>query len=242
MLGKPTKPFLPSSSRRNSANYQPTLWSYDFLQSLNNGFTDERYKAKEKNLLEDVRRVIVNEKTEPLEKLELIDDVQRLGLGHRFDKEIKDALHTYVSLEQTRRHTKHSITLHEAALSFRLLRDHAYHVSPDIFESFKDQNGNFKACLSNDVKGMLNLYEATFLGYPGEHILEDAKTFTTIHLTDINQHFRNDHALAQAITHALDLPVHRRCQWLEARWYIDSYAQRKDAHMSFLKLLYWILT
>ncbi|KAK4255402.1 hypothetical protein QN277_008406 [Acacia crassicarpa] len=99
---------LPSSSRRNSANYQPTLWSHDFLQSLNNGFTDERYEAKERNLLEDVRRIIVNEKTEPLAKLELIDDVQRLGLGHRFEKEIKDALHTYVSLEPTSRHTRHS--------------------------------------------------------------------------------------------------------------------------------------
>nr|QHU78619.1 ocimene synthase [Albizia julibrissin] len=226
---------LPPSSPRNSANYQPTLWSYDFLQSLNNGFTDEKYEAKERNLLEDVRRMIVNENTEPLAKLELIDDVQRLGLGYRFDKEIKDALHTHVSLEQTRRRTKQSISLHEAALSFRLLRDHGYHASPDIFESFKEQNGNFKACLSNDVKGMLNLYEATFLGHQGESILEEAKAFTTTHLRDMNQHLSNDHVLSQAISHALDLPVHRRTRRLEARWYIDAYAQREDANMVLLE-------
>ncbi|KAI9072940.1 hypothetical protein K1719_045096 [Acacia pycnantha] len=154
--------------------------------------------------------MIVNENTQPLAKLELIDDVQRLGLGHRFDNEIKDALHTYVSEEETRRRTKQSISLHEAALSFRLLRDHGYHASPEIFESFKNQNGNFKACLSNDVKGMLSLYEATFLGHQGEDILEEAKAFTTTHLSEMNQHRSNDHVLSQAISHALDLPVHRR--------------------------------
>ncbi|KAI9094235.1 hypothetical protein K1719_026817 [Acacia pycnantha] len=226
---------LPPYTPRNSANHQPTLWSYDFLQSLNNGFTDEKYEAKERNLLEEVRRMIVNENTEPLAKLELIDNVQRLGLGYRFDKEIKDALHTYVSEEETRRRTKQSISLHEAALSFRLLRDHGYHASPEIFESFKNQNGNFKACLSNDVKGMLSLYEATFLGHQGEDILEEAKAFTTTHLSDMNQHTSNDHVLSQAISHALDLPVHRRTRRLEARWYIDAYAQRKDANMVLLE-------
>ncbi|KAI9094161.1 hypothetical protein K1719_026743 [Acacia pycnantha] len=196
----------------------------------------ERYKAKERNLLDHVWRMIVNENTEPLAKLELIDDVQRLGgLGYRFDKEIKDALHTYVSQEETCRRTEQSISLHEAALSFRLLRDHGYHSSPEIFESFKDQNGNFKACLSNDVKGMLSLYEATFLGHQGEDILEEAKAFTTTLLSDMNQHTSNDHVLSQAISHALDLPVHRRTRRLEARWYIDAYGQRKDANMVLLE-------
>ncbi|KAK4255400.1 hypothetical protein QN277_008404 [Acacia crassicarpa] len=226
---------LPPYSPRNSANYQPTLWSYDFLQSLNNGFTDEKYEAKVRNLLEEVRRMIVAENTESLAKLELIDDVQRLGLGHRFDKEIKDALRTYVSEEETRRRTKQSISLHEAALSFRLLRDHGYHASTEIFESFKDQNGNFKACLSNDVKGMLSLYEATFLGYQGEDILEEAKAVTTTHLRDMNQHISNDHVLSQSISHALDLPVHRSTRRLQARWYIDAYAQRKDADVVLLE-------
>ncbi|XP_028802769.1 tricyclene synthase TPS4, chloroplastic-like [Neltuma alba] len=220
---------LPPSSLRNSANYQPTLWNYDFLQSLNNGYTDEKYEARERKLLEDVGRMIVNPNTEPLPKLELIDDVQRLGLGYRFHNEIKHALDCYVSWEQSRPQTKQHTSLHAAALSFRLLRDHGYDVSPDIFESFKDQNCNFKACLSRDVQGMLSLYEATFLGYQGEDILEEAKAFTTIHLRDMRQQISNDHLLQQAISHALDLPLHRRTRRLEARWYIEAYGKRKNA-------------
>ncbi|XP_028808371.1 tricyclene synthase TPS4, chloroplastic-like [Neltuma alba] len=222
--------FPPSSHQRNSANYQPTPWSYDFLQSLNNGYTDEKYDARERKLLEDVRRMIVNPNTEPLPKLELIDDVQRLGLGYRFHNEIKDALHSYVSWEQKRCPTKQCRRLHEAALSFRLLRDHGYRVSPDIFESFKDQNRNFNACHSSDVKGLLSLYEAAFLGYRGEHILEEAKVFTTTHLSDmLKEIISNDHLWGQAIRHALDLPLHRRTRRLEARWYIEAHGKRKIA-------------
>lgn len=76
--------------------------------------------------------MIMNKKMEPLAKLDLIDDVQRLGLGYRFNKEIEDALHSYyVCLEETSNHqNKERRSLHEVALSFSLLRDHGYHVSP----------------------------------------------------------------------------------------------------------------
>ena len=77
--------------------------------------------------------MIVNENTEGLAKLELIDDIQRLGLGYHFDKEIKHALDSVVS-SQKHSHER-TRSLHEAALSFRLLRDHGYHVSPGRFLS-----------------------------------------------------------------------------------------------------------
>ena len=63
-----------------------------------------------------------------LNKLKLIDEIQRLGLGYRFDKEITEALDRFVSLEKCKDTMKRS--LHETALSFRLLREHGHPVSP----------------------------------------------------------------------------------------------------------------
>lgn len=75
-----------------------------------------------------MREIIKDENTEIWTKLELIDDVQRLGLSYHFDKEIKEALNTFFSFQT--RFNNAIITLHEAALSFRLLRNHGFDVSP----------------------------------------------------------------------------------------------------------------
>jgi isoprene synthase len=49
---------------------------------------DERYKDRAKKLEEDVGSMINNENADLLETLELIDDIQRLGLGYRFERDI----------------------------------------------------------------------------------------------------------------------------------------------------------
>lgn len=63
--------------------------------------------------------------------LELIDDVKRLGLSYRFEKEIAEVLDRFLSLERCSTTSIHR-NLHEAALSFRLLREYGYQVSPGI--------------------------------------------------------------------------------------------------------------
>jgi (-)-alpha-terpineol synthase len=40
----------------------------------------------------------------------------------------------------------------------------------EVFNNFKDERENFKACLCEDLKGMLSLYEASFLSIEGENI------------------------------------------------------------------------
>jgi isoprene synthase len=77
-----------------------------------------------------VRREINNEKAEFLTLLELIDNVQRLGLGYRFESDIRRALDRFVSSGGFDAVTKTS--LHATALGFRLLRQHGFEVSQGI--------------------------------------------------------------------------------------------------------------
>ncbi|KAK6241593.1 hypothetical protein SCA6_006982 [Theobroma cacao] len=112
---------------RRSANYQPPIWSYDFLQSLKNEHTDISYKEKAAKLEQELRLAFGDEDAEPLNLLELIDDIQRLGLEHRFEMDISKALEKFVTSKDCG--VAEETNLHAAALRFRLLRQHGYEVS-----------------------------------------------------------------------------------------------------------------
>ncbi|XP_062151842.1 tricyclene synthase TPS4, chloroplastic-like [Alnus glutinosa] len=217
---------------RQSANYQPSFWSYDFLQSLNSDYADQRYKDSAKKLEEDVRSMITNENADLLATLELIDDLQRLGLGYRFERDIIRALDNFASSKFCDERIQKS--LHATALSFRLLRQQGYQVSQDVFNSFKDHSGNFKECLSKDVKGMLSLYEASYLAFEGENILEEARAFTRMHLKDLKGNVSK--SMAEQVSHAFEVPLHCRMLRLEARWYIEAYNKREGANSLILEL------
>jgi len=88
---------------------------------------DERYKDRAKKLEEDVRSMIDNENADLLETLELVDDLQRLGLEYRFQRDITRALDKFASSKCCNERIEKS--LHATALSFRLLRQHGYQVS-----------------------------------------------------------------------------------------------------------------
>ncbi|KAH9751572.1 Beta-myrcene/(E)-beta-ocimene synthase 2 [Citrus sinensis] len=74
---------------RRSANYQPSIWDHDFLQSLNSNYTDESYKRRAEELKGKVM-ITIKDVTEPLDQLELIDNLQRLGLAHQVFNGFKD--------------------------------------------------------------------------------------------------------------------------------------------------------
>ncbi|KAL1325060.1 hypothetical protein HN51_035151 [Arachis hypogaea] len=218
---------------RKSANYQPNLWTFDFLQSLKHDYSDSIYEDLNGNLKEKVRRMIKQKEDngEIWHKLDLVNDVKRLGLSYHFEKEIEETLDRFAS---NRAKFVNTNNLHQAALSFSLLREYGYHVSPDVFEKFKDKKNNFKKGLTKDVKGMLSLYEASFLGYEGEIILDEAKSFTTFHLKNSIINDENN-VLLEQVKHALELPLHHRIQRLEARWYIEAYEKRRDSNRILLE-------
>ena len=105
----------------------------------------------------------------------------------------------------------------------------------EVFNNFKDERGNFKACLCEDTKGMLSLYEASFLSIEGENILDKARDFSAKHLDEYVKQ-NKDKNLFAIVSHALEIPLHWRMLRLEARWFIDIYRRREDMNPILLEL------
>ncbi|KAH7843805.1 hypothetical protein Vadar_020892 [Vaccinium darrowii] len=224
------------TSQRPSANYQPTAWNSDFIESLKNHNTDEIQKQRAKKLKGEIRAMIGDKDANPLTTLELIDDIQRLGLSSYFDKDIKRALdRIFLSVNGPNVRTGQKSTIHAIALCFRLCRQHGYEVSQDLLQVFKDKNGNFMESLSKDIKGLLSLYKASYFSFEGENLMEEAKVFTT-HLKDYTKGETVDKDLVDQINHALEMPLHHRMLRLEARWYIEAYGRRRDANYLLLEM------
>ncbi|XP_027335147.1 isoprene synthase, chloroplastic-like [Abrus precatorius] len=208
-----------TENNRRTANYQPNHWNFDAL-SLRNNTQVEAVQERATKLEEEVRGMINSLEIEPRSLLDLVDKVKRLGLNYKFEEDIEKALEMIVSVNDT-----HKSGLHFTALSFRLLREHGFHVSQDVFGSFKDKEGSFKAEISNDVQGLLSLYDASYLAFEGETLLDEAREFSRTHL---NNKLKEATAtkMAKQVSHALELPYHRRLQRLEARWFIDNYEEK----------------
>jgi predicted transcriptional regulator len=79
-----------------------------------------------------------------------------------------------------------------------------------VFDKFKDTNGEFKKTIINDVKGILSLYEASFLSVHGEQILDDALVFTKANLE--SSAMQSSPRLADHIRNALIRPFHKAYQ------------------------------
>lgn len=108
----------------------------------------------------------------------------------------------------------------------------------EVFDTFKDENGNFKACLCEDTKGMLHLYEASYFSTSGERILDEARDFTTKHLEEYRKKKMDNKindVISILVNHALELPLHWRMLRLEARWFIDVYEKTNNKNTTLLE-------
>ncbi|KAL8091731.1 beta-bisabolene synthase-like [Apium graveolens] len=218
-----------SASRRN-ADYPPSFWDYNIVKSLSSNYDEKKYTTLVDELKDDVKRLIHAE-TDVLAKLELLDSVQRLGLNYQFQKDIKQAIDVIYSADETLL----GDDLHFTALWFRILREHGFAVSQDVFQKFIDETGHLKANLREDVKGLLSLYEASYFGFQGEDIIDKGKAFSKEHLKNSVQGESSPN-MARKVNHALDMPLHWKLPRVEAIWYIDTYEQEPNMVPSLLKL------
>ncbi|CAN1197885.1 Alpha-terpineol synthase, chloroplastic [Linum perenne] len=204
--------------RRRSGNYEPGMWGvvtshhlegiYDGHVSNNGRCGSVVVKRRIDELKKYVKEKLVGSH-EVVERMELIDVVQRLGLGYHFEKEIRD------DLEEIRDDVDGMSSdwdgLHACALH--------------VFKKFRGVNGEFNPQVAMDVKGLLGLYEASHLRMNGEEIMDDAKAFALKHLSEDNDKVDYSTLLGKQVDHALQIPLYWRMQRAEANWFIELYRE-----------------
>ncbi|KQJ81617.1 hypothetical protein BRADI_5g01797v3 [Brachypodium distachyon] len=153
----------------------------------------------------------------------LLDTLQRLGIDHHFQDWIDAAL--IEILESTE--FSSSSSLQEVSLRFRLLREHGYWLSPDVFNKFMADDGSFSKYLTNDPRGLLSLYNAAHLLVQGEPILEEAISFARHHLESMSGSLKSP--LAGEVKRALHIPLPRTCRRAETLHYISNY-EKEEGH------------
>ncbi|KAL1537416.1 exo-alpha-bergamotene synthase-like [Salvia divinorum] len=214
---------------RRSANYEASVWDDDYIQSLASPYMGKKYVDQAKKLKDRVK-LLIHDTEDELDQLHLIDNLQRLGLSDHFKDQIAKMLdNIYEAQEWPEK------DLHVTSLKFRLLRQHGCHVPQEVFCSLMDEEGNFKASLCEDVRGLVSLYEASYLSVEGESIMDLAKDFSLNHLTQRLVQI-TEPRLREQVWHALEVPLHWRVQKLETKWYIQAYEDTSEANLTLVEL------
>ncbi|KAF2324116.1 hypothetical protein GH714_006758 [Hevea brasiliensis] len=137
-----------------------------------------------------------------------------LDISYHFESEIDEILK-----EMSSESDDDNNDLYAIALKFRPVRKQGYNMSCDVFNKFKDSQGNLKDSLVNGHRGMLSMYEAMHLRVHGEDILDEALAFTTAHLES--------------------MPIRKGITRLEARHHLSIYEEKASCNkvlLSFAKL------
>lgn len=213
------------ANERRSANYHPSVWDPKFIESLTTSYSYEFHGTKLDHLKQEARRLLKTTR-DPSVLLKLIDSIQRLGVAYHFEEEIKDSLSLV--------HFDSCDNLYSTALQFRLLRDNGYPIGSEVFDKFKNRDGNFKEGLTKDAEGLLSLFEASHYGMQCETDLEAAKDFCVEHLK--SRIGKMEIKLAQQVQQSLECPIRWRMPRLEARNFIDLYEWDSAKHPLLLEL------
>uniref|UniRef100_A0A1S3ZJY2 Germacrene C synthase-like n=1 Tax=Nicotiana tabacum TaxID=4097 RepID=A0A1S3ZJY2_TOBAC len=210
-----------TSTERPLANFHSSVWRDYFLSytpQLTEITRQERVELEE--LKEKVRQMLVETPNNSTQKLELIDTFQRLGVAYHFKNEIKTSIQNIFNASQQSENEDDN--LYVIALRFRLLRQQRHYMSSDVFKKFTNKDGKFKETLTQDVQGLLSLYEAAHLRVHGEEILEQALSFTLTNLESMGPKLSNSSLKAQ-VSEALSQPIHTNLPRMTARKYISMY-------------------
>ncbi|XP_048328094.2 (-)-germacrene D synthase-like isoform X1 [Ziziphus jujuba] len=221
------------NKNRPSAEFHPTIWGDYFLSHCVQKEHIEKMQQHVEELKEEVKGLVMKySQKKTLQKLELIDAIQRLGVSYHFEREINEVLEKIYSSYGF--HDEEDGDLYAISLWFRLLRQHGYYISCDVFNKFKDGDGKFKASLTVDIPSMLSLYEAAHLRMHGEEILDEVLDFTTTHLQSKLGNMNSD--LAGKVTFALNRSIRKNIPRLETRHYISFYLKENSHSETLLKL------
>ncbi|XP_059063789.1 alpha-humulene synthase [Cryptomeria japonica] len=182
------------------------LWDDEFVQSMQTSYAESEYRERVETLVKQVKILLKEMQTgfdgDLIERLDIVDALQCLGIDRYFQDEIKLALdYVYGCWDGSvgvglgcKSTTK---DLNATALGLRVLRLYRYDVSAGTLKNFKDKNGQFISYGGNNdsnqinireecmMRSMINLLRASSLAFPGETVMEDAKVFSSAYLKQL---------------------------------------------------------
>ncbi|RDY00892.1 putative sesquiterpene synthase, partial [Mucuna pruriens] len=178
-----------------------------------------------------------------MKKLKFIDCIQRFGISYHFQKEINQALEQiHNTIIKNNTIISEDDSHHFLALLFYLLRQQGYQISSNVFNKFKNDQGNFNETLANDIQGLCSLYEATHLRTHEDDILEEACDFSNTRLMSLSNQMSP--SLSAQIKHCLRQPLNKSVLKLEAKYHMTIYEQdhfHNETLLTFAKLDFNIL-
>ncbi|KAM0910059.1 hypothetical protein ACQ4PT_014393 [Festuca glaucescens] len=223
----------PASATAAASTFAPSVWG-DFFATYvppPTQMSEEWMRERVNELKRRVGRMFKDGEAMAgvAETVALVDTLQRLGLDSHFREEIAASISRIHVAGEGRREFAGSDDLHVAATRFRLLRQHGFWVSADVFDKFRDGAGNF--CATDNARVLLSLYHAAHMAVPGESALDDAIAFARRHLQAMKCKLRSP--AAEQVSRALDHPLPRYTRLLETMHYVAEYGQ-EEAHDSTL--------
>ncbi|XP_047937578.1 germacrene A synthase-like [Salvia hispanica] len=230
-----------SFNHRPESKFPPSLWGDHFINHVSDSKVVEKYSKTVEVMKSDVRNLLTAPQTKMIDTMNLIDTLERLGVSYHFENDIEEKLQQYFHLN-TNYHDDEAYDLYTVALHFRLFRQHGHPISSEIFSKWTDGNGKFNESIKSDAKGMLSLYEASYLRTRGETILDEALAFTTATLKSMVPNLRSP--LKKNVELALVQPLHFGIPRLEAHSYITMYEEeelRNETLIKFAKIDYNLL-
>ncbi|KAK8697558.1 hypothetical protein V6N13_113700 [Hibiscus sabdariffa] len=213
----------PKCRARRSTGFLPTVWDTELLLSFTTPYSLDSHGPRLEELKQAARELLASLK-DAGRQLDLVDTMERLGVAYLFVNEIHPILATLIHPNYI------ADDLCTAALHFRILRQNGLFVATDVFDKFMDGDGKFMDSLGEDGKGLLSLHEASFLGMPEEHVLDEARSFSAKHLLVLRE--KMETRTGEHIRQSMEYPRHWRMEWTEAREFIGIYQSRRDDTMS----------
>ncbi|XP_057772197.1 germacrene A synthase-like [Salvia miltiorrhiza] len=217
---------------RPEAKFSPSLWGDHFIHHISDSEVKEKYSKKVEVLKNAVRSLLTAPEAKMIETMNLIDTLERLGVSYHFENEIEQKLQQFFNLD-TNYEDDEAYDLYTVALHFRLFRQHGHPISTEIFSKWMDVKGKFQEGIKSDPKGMLSLYEASYLRTPEETILDDALAFTTATLKSMAPNLGSP--LKKQVVHALEQPLHLGVPRVEARSFISIYEEEEHKNETLIK-------